>query len=113
MANLIAVEPSLFRDDEAWFIFDNGRKCLRKINPEAQVSRGPTIMSDYIDPVQSQADGRTYDSKSALYRSYRADGNPQGIAYECVGNENITDFKRPTRDKSAAISAIKRALGDL
>ena len=113
MGNLIRTEPSLFRDDEAWFIFDNGRRCLRKIDRPAEGNRGPVIMSDYIDPVQSQADGKTYDSKSALYRTYRADGNPQGIAYECVGNENITDFKRPTRDKAAAISAIKRALGDL
>lgn len=113
MASLISVEPSLFNEDEAWFCYDDGRKCLRKIHPNESASRGPIIMSDHIDPIQSQADGKTYDSKSALYRSYRADGNPQGIHYECVGNENITNFKRPMRDKNAAISAIKRAMGDL
>jgi hypothetical protein len=112
MATLVRVEPSRFRADEAWFVFDDGRQCLRKLAPAAR-SGGVAIISDHIEPVQSMADGRTYDSKSALYRSYRADGNPQGIRYECVGNEDTTRFTPPARDKAKSIAAIKRALGDL
>lgn len=112
MASLVRIEPSLFREDEAWFIYDNGRQYLRKREPVAQ-SSGLTIMSDSIDPVKSMADGKVYDSKSALYRTYRADGNPQGIAYECVGNEAIHNYTKPVRDKSKAMEAVKRAFGDL
>lgn len=113
MASLVRIEPSLFRADEAWFVFDDGRQYLRKREPVARVEHGLTIMSDNIDPIKSMADGNTYDSKSALYRSYRADGNPQGIAYECVGNAEIHHFTKPTRDKGKSIEAIKRAMGDL
>jgi hypothetical protein len=34
----------------------------------------PRIMSDTMDPVQSQLDGKLYDSKSALRATYRAAG---------------------------------------
>jgi hypothetical protein len=112
MAKLIAVEDSLFDPESKWFVFDDGRRLLRKLAPAAR-SGGVAIISDHIEPVQSMADGRTYDSKSALYRSYRADGNPQGIRYECVGNEDTTRFTPPARDKAKSIAAIKRALGDL
>lgn len=113
MAELVRIEPSLFRADEAWFVFDDGRKYLRKREPVSRVERGPMIMSDYIEPVKSMADGRTYESKSALYASYRPEGNPQGIRYECVGNEDTSKFSRPVRDKGKAMEAIKRAMGDL
>lgn len=113
MANLIGTEPALFNADEEWLIFDDGRKCLRKKNRGRETSSGFTIMSDHIDPVRSMADGKIYDSKSALYRTYKADGNPQGVNYVCVGNENTSGFTRPKRDKASAIAAVKRALGDL
>lgn len=113
MAKLIRTEPSLFNPSEHWLIFDDGRKCLRKREPVARVEHGLTIMSDHISPIKSMADGNIYDSKSALYRSYRADGNPQGIAYECVGNAEIHHFTKPKRDKGKSIEAIKRAMGDL
>ena len=112
MASLVRVEPSTFRADEAWFVFDDGRKLLRKIHQE-EVERGPAILSDHIEPVVSMADGKTYDSKSALYRTYRPDGNPQGVRYECVGNEDTSKFERPVRDARKSIEAVKRAMHDM
>lgn len=113
MANLLRIEPSLFRPEtEGWFVFDDGRKYLRPLQQETS-SHSMTIISDNIDPVKSMADGRMYDSKSALYRTYKASGNPQGRNYECVGNEDTSKFTPPKRDKQASINAIKRALGDL
>lgn len=118
MAELIHVEPTKSHltgepDGFAWFKFDDGKSYHRKLDRRESTSSGLVIMSDHIDAVRSMADGKTYDSKSALYASYRADGNPQGIRYECVGNEDTSKFTRPTRYKAKAIEAVKRALGDL
>lgn len=113
MATLLRIEPSLFRPDtEGWFIFDDGRKCLRRLDRQ-EASASITIMSDSIDPVKSMADGKTYDSKSALYRTYQPGGNPQGHRYECVGNQEVHNFTPQKRDRAKSIEAIKRAMGDL
>jgi hypothetical protein len=113
MASLVRIEPALFNADEAWFVFDDGRRYLRKREQPEPTPRGPMIIGDSISPVMSMADGQTYDSKSALFRTYRADGNPQGVSYECTGNEDTTKFERPKRDKAKSMEAIKRAMGDL
>lgn len=65
----------------------------------------PMLRRDAIDPVLSMADGETYDSLSSLRRSYRADGNPQGIEYEELGNEKRTDPVMPkvTKDECAVL----------
>lgn len=34
----------------------------------------PMVVSDTMDPVESQVDGKVYDSKSAIRASYRAHG---------------------------------------
>lgn len=120
MANIIAIEPALFREDEAWFIFDDGRKVLRKREREVNASRSklgfPMILSGGFDePVQSQADGKYYTSKSALERSYRADGNPQGVEYACIGDKPVTPYERPTptaEDEAQKDAAISRALDE-
>ncbi len=44
---------------------------------------------------------------------YRPDGNPAGKEYIEVGNENISDFKRPERDRKADRAAIERAISDV
>lgn len=117
MANLVRIEPALFNADEAWFVFDDGRKYLRKRQPSENSARSdfptPMIMSDSIDPVKSMADGKIYDSKSALYRTYRPDGNPQGIRYECVGNEDTSKFTPLKRDKAKAMEAVHRAASEM
>lgn len=109
MAELVRIEPALFREDEAWFVYDNGRQILRKLHMDDAGQRAPMIISDHIDAVQSMANGKYYESKSGLYASYRPDGNPQGIRYECVGNEDTTKFEKPKRDQYRAIQALERA----
>lgn len=71
------------------------------------------IISDHIDAVVSHADGKTYDSKSALFRSYRPEGNPQGVRYECIGERVAEPFKRPERDKAKAREAVNRTLQEM
>lgn len=67
-------------------------------------------MSDRFDqPVQSMADGKYYESKAALRRTYRADGNPQGHNYIEVGNTDLTKTERPKRDREADRQAFLRA----
>lgn len=113
MPELVRVEPALFRPDEqAWFVYDDGRKCLRPLVRET-VERGPSIISDHIDAVMSHADGRMYDSKSALARTYRPDGNPQGVRYECIGEHVAKPFARPKEDPRRRHAVIERTLQEM
>lgn len=70
------------------------------------------VIRDEIDPVRSMADGKVYTSKSALRKSYRADGNPQGIEYTEVGNDPARlrqpDPVRP--DERGVRDAVERAV---
>lgn len=117
MANLVRIEPSLFRADEAWFIFDDGRKCLRKREASEPTHRSdfptPMVVRGFDQPVLSHADGKFYTDKAALERSYRASNNPQGVNYECVGERVAEPFKRPKRDKAKAIEAVKRTCDEM
>jgi hypothetical protein len=58
-----------------------------------------------MDPVQSQVDGKMYDSKSAIRRSYKATG------HEEVGNDHarLRKFERPKTDRREIKSAVERA----
>lgn len=73
------------------------------------VARGnfpvPMMIRDTISPVQSMADGRWHESKASLERSYRADGNPQGIEYQVLGND-----QKPEVQKSAAKSKAEQQM---
>lgn len=117
MANLVRIEPALFRADEAWFIFDDGTKCLRKREAPAPSARSdfptPMVVRSFDRPVLSQADGKFYTDKALLERSYRAENNPQGVNYECVGEKVAEPFKRPKRDKAKAIEAIDRTMQEM
>jgi hypothetical protein len=65
----------------------------------------PRLASDSMEPVRSQFDGRMYDSKSALRRTYRAAGVTE------VGNDpaRLRPFKRkPVADKPIA-DAVEKA----
>lgn len=105
--------------DYVWVEIAPGRKRLVDRNkPRPQVARSklafPMIVRDtFSEPLQSMADGKYYDSRSALYRSYRADGNPQGVDYEVVGDAPIEPFSPPAKTKAeedATDAAIARAL---
>lgn len=78
-----------------------------------QIQRGPQVISDYIagpgGAVQSQADGKMYDSKSQYYKAVRAagcevmgtDAPREAKAYEPSINE-----KELKRDISEAIQQL-------
>ena len=118
MTNIVSIEPSLFRPDtEAWFIMDDGRKLLRKLDAgDDNVARSsfpcPAIQTGAIAPTMGM-DGKMYDNLSGYRRTLKASGNPQGENYIELGNEslktNIRDFDRKTRRDNikAAIADVK------
>lgn len=82
--------------EKRWFTLPNGRQVYRSA-PDASRFQArsdlpiPYFKKDQIEPCVSQADGKTYDSLSALRKTYRADGNPQGKEYVEIGNESCMD----------------------
>lgn len=80
-------------DEYRWFDRGNGRQVLRKVKeprPNNRSSLGaPMIIGGFADPVQSAADGNYYSTKAALSRSHRASGNPHGIDFIELGNEEM------------------------
>lgn len=73
----------------------------------------PMVIRDSMDDIQSMADGRVYDSKSALRRSYTADGNPQGRDYQEIGGTEIEPAGRASVDKKGIRDALDRAMHDV
>jgi len=80
--------------------------------PEKEYKRSdlssPMISLDTMDAVQSQLDGKFYDSKSALRATYKAAGVTE------IGNDSsVTDpkpFKRPKPDRKAIRESIGKAV---
>ena len=73
----------------------------------------PMVIRDSMDDIQSMADGRIYDSKSALRRSYTAEGNPQGRDYQEIGGTEIEPAGRASVDKKAVRDAVDKAMHDV
>ena len=73
----------------------------------------PMVIRDSMDDIQSMADGRIYDSKSALRKSYTADGNPQGRDYQEIGGTEIEPAGRAKVDKKGIRDALDRAMHDV
>lgn len=73
----------------------------------------PMVIRDSMDDIQSMADGKWYDSKSALRRSYTADGNPQGRDYQEIGGTEIEPAGRASVDKKALRDAVDKAMHDV
>lgn len=74
------------------------------------------IRDTFDQPLQSMADGKYYDSRAELYKTYRADGNPQGVEYECIGDKPIEPWSRPapTKENEAQKdAAISRAIEEM
>lgn len=63
------------------------------------------IISDHMDPVQSQLDGKYYDSKSTLRATYRTAGVRE------VGNDVATARKAPARpDRESLRDSVGEAI---
>lgn len=117
MATLVAIEPSLFHPEtEGWFVFDDGRRCLRKLERPASVARStfpaPSIRRDGIAPCRG-ADGKMYDSLAGLRRTYEPSGNPQGERYVEMGNEPHPAFTPPTFDRKQRRDDIRAGIEDV
>ena len=70
------------------------------------------IRTDAIEPGVSQLDGKTYDSRSALFRSYDEYSARTGKAVEVVGDQihHLTRDAPEVADEKAIDAAIKRSL---
>lgn len=62
----------------------------------------PMVMSDVMEPVQSQLDGKLYDSKSALRATYRAAG--------CIEVGNDPARFKPRQLKKVDRKAVRATL---
>ncbi len=68
---------------------------------------GPMVISDAMDPVQSMLDGKLYDSKSTLRRTYK-----EGGVVEVGNDSSIVDpkpFRKPKVTKEDVRPAVRRA----
>ena len=97
-----------FRENYKLIDFSKELPAPVKVRHEAKRSDlpSPRLASDVMEPVQSQLDGRMYDSKSALRATYRAAGVTE------VGNDpaRLRTFKRkPIEDKPIADVVEKAA----
>lgn len=59
------------------------------------------------------ADGKFYDDPTSLRATYKAANNPHGVDFLEVGNEDMTKFTPPKRDRAANRDAIDRAISDV
>lgn len=78
--------------------------------PERSTLPRPMVISDTIDPVKSMADGRVYTSKAALRSTYKPSGNPDGIRYIEVGNDQPKAPVKPKTDEAAIQQSLQKAL---
>jgi len=87
---------------KAWLDLGNGRKVYRRV-PEGPRERSsfpcPMLVRDFDEPVQSCADGKWYTSKAALSASHKASGNPHGIDFIELGNEQMPWVEHKTDEK--------------
>ena len=80
----------------AWIDLGNGRQVYRKIEahePKRSSLPCPMLALDAMEPVQSQATGKIYDSKAALRAEYKQLGMVE------VGNDPAR-LRKPKREKT-------------
>lgn len=88
------------------FVFRNGEWVDKATAAPLHASAvAPNVRPDGMDAIQSMANGRMYDSKSAYYADLKARG------CEIVGNERHQFDKRPEFTPHGSVERdIKRAL---
>ena len=77
--------------------------CVRHHNDKASDLPSPMIISDHLDNLQSQSDGKIYTSKRALRRSYREQGMVE------IGNEKQVNTVREKTKIKGVITALEKA----
>lgn len=100
-----------------WIDRGDGRMTFRRIGPASPDRRSslacPRVVRPFREPVQSMADGKFYDDPASLRATYKAANNPHGVDFIEVGNEDMTRFTPPKRDRKANRDAIERAISDV
>ena len=84
-------------------------ECYGHTDRAASELPSPMIISDHMNPVQSQLDGKMYDSKSALRATYKAAGVVE------VGNDSsfTTDpkpYKPPKPNRNEIEKSVAKAV---
>lgn len=97
-----------YRDNYRLIEWKPVRYERRRVIPPARSDLPcPHIVGDTMDPVQSMATGKMYDSKSAIRAEYKQLGLTE------VGNDSsVIDpkpFRKPKPDRKAIRSTIERA----
>lgn len=90
----------------ATYVFRNGELVEKHLAEPLHVAHGsaPNIRPDGMDAIQSQVDGRMYDSKSAYYGSVKRAG------CEIVGNDRAGFGPRPEYRPQNVGQDIKRSI---
>lgn len=70
----------------------------------------PMLIRPFSEAIQSMADGKFYDDQASLRATYKAANNPHGVDFIEVGNEDITKFEKPKKDRKGQRDAIERAI---
>lgn len=104
------MSSSAYRDNFKLIDFSKEITIPPRARPNVQAKRSdlpaPRLASDVMDPVQSQLDGKMYDSKAALRRTYRAAGVVE------VGNDpaRLRPFVRPKVDRKEIKQTVEKAI---
>lgn len=96
-----------------WSDLKPRQRKARSVHNRSSAVPLPMLVRPFSEPVQSMADGKFYDDPASLRSSYKADNNPHGCDFIEVGNEDITKFEAPKKDRKAQRDAIERAINDV
>jgi hypothetical protein len=94
--------------DYAWFDAGDGRQVYRRVRREKPARSdlpAPMVICDAMDPVQSMASGKMYDSKSAIRAEYKA------LGFIEVGNDpaRFKPKQKAKPDRKAIRDAVHKA----
>lgn len=104
------MSSAAYRENFKLIDFSKEIPAPARSRPDVRAKRSdlpcPRLASDVMDPVQSQLDGKMYDSKSALRRTYQAAGVVE------VGNDpaRLRPFVRPKTDRKQIKDTVEKAV---
>ena len=104
------IRRKILEPERGIWIYDNERRELIpkdeyvRPSPKRSSLPSPGIIGDTMDPVENQLDGKLYDSKSELRKTYRRAGVLE------VGNDpqRLKPFKRKPHDRKAVRTSIEK-----
>lgn len=92
-----------------WKKQDNGKFALVPITDSKPKVVAPAVHTDEMDPVESPASGKIYDSKSALRREYKEKGFYE-VGNDLVGKRRGISWKQKVEPVEVS---MKRAMEKL